>query len=208
MGTPEGILRAKQLSLDKTPGIDLVVSPYLYQASAQLHSPKLMARLFTMFRHPVDRAVSLFYFLQSQPKSDIVDVSMSLEEYANSRLAENNWMTRFLTNKLQGPLTMQDEAVAREVLKTKCLVGLLGYKGESMHRFTRYFGWTVDGAKMEECHGKLLDWNWPAKNKHPDLEESSDVYKILTKQNTFDIRLYKYAQELFHQQANMFKEPV
>eukprot|EP00521_Asterionellopsis_glacialis_P009291 CAMPEP_0195287232 /NCGR_PEP_ID=MMETSP0707-20130614/4378_1 /TAXON_ID=33640 /ORGANISM="Asterionellopsis glacialis, Strain CCMP134" /LENGTH=437 /DNA_ID=CAMNT_0040346965 /DNA_START=100 /DNA_END=1413 /DNA_ORIENTATION=+ len=205
-GNPDGISRAKSLGFATQPNVDLVVSPYLYQASEDLFSSEFHGRLFTMLRHPIDRAVSLFHFLREQPNAGIVDITMTLEEYAQSGSAENNWMTRFLSNKLQGELTHEDESRARKVLRTKCLIGLLKHKGESMYRFERYFGWKVDSVKAEECHGKLLDWKWPNKNKHPDADEDSRAWKYLKEHNTFDLRIYKYAEELFEQQAMLFPE--
>ena len=42
---------------------DVVVSPYLYEAS-DLFTPTSKGRLFSVFRHPNERSLSLFYYLQ------------------------------------------------------------------------------------------------------------------------------------------------
>jgi hypothetical protein len=42
---------------------DVVVSPYLYEAS-NLFTPTSKGRLFSVFRHPNERSLSLFYYLQ------------------------------------------------------------------------------------------------------------------------------------------------
>ena len=75
-------------------------------------------------------------------------------------------MARFLTNRMIGEVTPQDEAIAKEVLRTKVLVGMLSNKTESLRRFRLYFGWdhkVRELAKLGDCEEKLLHWGWPQK---------------------------------------------
>ena len=48
-------------------------------------------------------------------------------------------MTRFLSNALSGELTPEHEAIAKEVLRTKCLIGLLRDKTETLRRLDVFF---------------------------------------------------------------------
>lgn len=115
---------------------------------------------------------------------------------------ENNWMTRFLCNKLGGQLTPDDEAFAKEVLRTKALVGLVKRRNESYHRFKDYFGWKINDAdpKKVECEERFLEWGWNASHYTP-IEKGSEEWNLLKKSNTFDLKLYEYAETLFEVQG-------
>ena len=176
--------------------------------------------LFAMFRHPIDRAVSWFYHKQSGRDSVHYDPSLetrSLPDWINSPSYVTDYMVRTLVGKVgtPAPLTHDDLDAAKEVLRRKCVVGLLEEKGESVKRFERFFGWNADvrrtslflledeetanaaqaarwnDAGDEECRDRLLYWNWVNKNKHPDLEEgsSSVVYNLLESKNRYDIEV-------------------
>jgi len=208
--TPEGIERARALGLASSEITDIVVSTLLHQAST-LFTTANRGRLFAMFRHPVDRAVSLFHFLQDTQwrrrqtfKKELSE--LTIDEYFKSGLAENNWMTRFLTNQLKkGELTRDDVNLAKEILRRKCLVGLLKEKGESFARFERYFGFPVRSDAEKECHEKKLQWAWPLKHRHEEVEEGSALFDLILSHNMFDMELYEYAQTLFQEQAMIFQ---
>lgn len=197
--------------------------------------------LFAMFRHPIDREVSLFHHKQNVKNSIHYDpVSFHVcvcylfsmckhleltvppfcsprytidfgsilitKEWINSPSYVTDYMVRTLVGKIDQsptdsfhipvPLTPNGLDVAKEILRRKCIVGLLEEKGESMKRFEKFFGWRVDvsrdslllfeedektahakhaarwskNVKDEECSDKLLFWNWTNKNKHPTLD--------------------------------------
>ncbi len=42
---------------------DAVVTPFIYESN-ELFTQTAQGRLFCVFRHPIDRAISLFYYLQ------------------------------------------------------------------------------------------------------------------------------------------------
>ena len=200
--SPEGLERAKKLNVATFEGLDLITTPYIFMASDVLFNPLNRGRFIVMFRHPIDRAVSMYYYLRDKTGIKGAQIGDSLELYAKSAMVENNWMTRFLTNKLGGQLTPDDEATAKEVLRTKCLVGLLNRKTESMQRFKTYFGWkTLDNDESRDCEEKQLHWGWTGKNKHDKLEVGSDAWNLLKEQNSFDIRLFEYAEKLFEIQG-------
>jgi hypothetical protein len=163
-----------------------------------------------MFRNPIERAASLFYFIQDtqwkQPDSGNPQfASMTIEQFYEAGYAENNWMTRFLTNELtKGELTEEDLNIAKEVLRQKCLIGLLEVKGETFDRFQKYFGWRPKNGSEEECLAKKLEWAWPMKHRHPPVEKGSNAYELIRAQNMFDLQLYEYATELFKQQEQLF----
>jgi hypothetical protein len=200
--TPTGIEHAAQLQVGNLPNLQLVATPFLYEASEKLFSEYYRARMFTLLRHPVERAASLFYRM-AQDKKGIFS-GMTLEDYANSPFVENNWMTRFLNNGFGGELSLAHVTIATEILRRKCLVGLLKHKTESFRRFEDYFHLTIRDEKVDECHTKMLDWNWPNKNKHTPVREGSEAWRLLMKHNAFDVKLYQYAEEIFEEQESLF----
>lgn len=116
-------------------------------------------------------------------------------------------MTRFLSNTLSGELMPEHEAIAKEVLRTKCLIGLLRDKTETMRRLEIFFHVKANERtqRREECQEKLLYWDWPGKNRHELVVPSSEAWDTLYKQNTFDLRLYEYAEQLFEAQGKLFQ---
>ena len=196
--SPEGLNQAKSLELATFPDLDLVSTPYLYDAADGLFNSVNRGRMLTMFRHPVERAISMFYYWREQPG---YSGEFELEMFAKSPMVENNWMTRFLSNKMAGELSIDDEALAKEILRTKTLVGLLERKHESLRRFRLFFGWDVVN---ENCDEKLLNWGWSGNSNYSPIQEGNEVWSLLMDQNTFDMRLYEYAKMLFEDQASLF----
>ena len=207
--TLKGIQRAQDLNLVPSGLADVVISPLLHDGTT-LFTPTRKGRLFTIFRNPIERAASLFYFIQDtqwkQPNSGNEQfASMTIEQFYEAGFAENNWMTRFLTNELtKGELTEEDLHIAKEVLRQKSLIGLLEEKGETFDRFQKYFGWRPKNGAEEECLAKKLEWAWPMKHRHPPVEKDSNAYILIRAQNLFDLQLYEYATELFKQQEQLF----
>jgi len=204
-----GLERAKSLNIAQSGLVDILVTPYYFQAGA-LFDPQHRGRAFTIMRHPVDRAVSMYYYMNDLALNGDENMKsalngMDLEQYAKSNLVENNWVTRFLTNTLGGALTPEHEALAREILAQKFLIGLLSDRQQSLERFVQYFKWPIKGEKAEDCIDRRMGWNWSNKGHlYPKVKEGSDVWDLLEEANTFDIRLFHYAEELFHMQAVLF----
>jgi hypothetical protein len=208
--TVEGIARARTLGLAASGLAGVVVSTLLHNA-ASLFTEDNQGRMFTIVRHPVERAVSLFHFVQDtqwrQRESYRKDLAeLSIDEYFKSGLSENNWMTRVLINELtKGELTRDDVNLAKEVMRRKCLIGLLKEKGETFARFERYFGWQLKSEEDKDCHEKKLQWAWPLKHRHDEVEESSTMWDIVMAHNDYDMELYDYATVLFQEQASLFQ---
>ena len=202
--TPTGIEHAKKMDLPNLPGLNFVASSFIYEAAESLFSDLHKGRCIAMMRNPVERAASLYAFHVNNPNSALTLPGMSLLDYANSDRVERNWMTRFLSNAKDADLTSEHLAIAMKVIETKCLVGLLKYKGESLSRIETYFGWTMDGDKASECHTKLLDWNWPNKNKHVSIREGSEIWRKLAEVNDLDMKLYKHAERVYKMQGEVF----
>lgn len=204
--TAEGIHRAKKLGLVPSGLADIIVTQHLHPA-ATLFSTEQKGRMFALIRHPIERAVSLFYYLgvaEWEPTYDPNLNYVSIEMWARSERIEHNWMTRFLSNELERDLTPRHLEVAKEVLRKKCLIGLLEKKAESFDRFEKFFGWTYPNKHSKECRDRLLNWGWSNKHSHPLIEPGSSAWDLLSKKNYFDMQLYEYSKQLFSEQARFF----
>ena len=106
----------------------MITTQYLHEGATLFDGEMHRGRCFTMMRHPIERAVSLFHYLgvaKHEPTYDPQLKYISIEMWARSNRVEFNWMTRFLSNELDGDLTQLHLEIAKKILKEKCLVGLL-----------------------------------------------------------------------------------
>jgi len=201
-----GILHAAELDLVPSQMAEIIFSPLLHESSTHLFSPNFKGQMFAMFRHPVDRVISLFYYLRSatwEPTYNSALQNQTLLEYAESELAENNFMVRSLVDKMEGELSMSDLRLAKEILKQKCLVGLLDRWEASINRFDSFFGFQPHGDRHEQalqCRETLRAKGGSNKHQHPIVNRTSAVYAILERENALDLILYEYVQELFQEQ--------
>jgi len=186
---------------------EIIFSPLLYESSTHLFTPDNQGQMFAMFRNPVDRVVSLFHYLRSatwEPTYNPVLQNMTLQEYADSELAESNFIVRALVDKMEGEVTLNDVELAKEILRRKCVVGLLDKWEESMDRFDNYFGFQPHGDRHEEarrCRMQLRESGGSNKHPHPRVNHTSEEYATLERINTLDLILYDYIHELFLEQG-------
>ena len=97
-----GIQRAVDLGLASSGLVDVIVSSYLHD-SAPLFDLKHQGRAFIIFRDPLARSMSM-YWHRIKEVGDL-DKDLSVVDYAQGKGIENNWMCRFLTNRMTGELT-------------------------------------------------------------------------------------------------------
>jgi len=216
--TSQGIQHANELHLVSSGKVDLIKTS-LFTPSLQLFSPSNKRKMFAMFRHPIERHTSEFYYLQSATHEgshrDFL-VNWTLEEWAQSQYIGQNWVTRMLANKQSGPLNDGDLQLAKEILRVKCLIGLTSKIEESIGRIEAYFGWSpkdrqktpsrfISGIECKEQffgqHGTHVN-----RNRHPDVLPDTETWRILESVNTFDLPLYHYAVQLFEEQSVLFRE--
>ena len=165
--------------------------------------------MFTIIRHPIERMVSMFHYLstsaaQHEPSYDPDLAHISIEMWSRSKRAKHNWMTRTLSNTLEGELTPDHLDLAKEILRRKCIIGLFDEKAESWLRLQRFFQWKFHTQKSRDCLDRLLNWGWRNKHLHPTIEEGSLAWNILYEHNELDMLLYQYAHILFEEQGALF----
>ena len=61
--TVAGIQRAKEMGFADSQLADIVVSPFVFETN-DLFTQTAQGRFFSVFRHPIDRAISMFYYIQ------------------------------------------------------------------------------------------------------------------------------------------------
>jgi hypothetical protein len=115
-------------------------------------------------------------------------------------------MTRWLSNQRTGDLSDHHLTLAKEVLRTKFVVGLLPEIEKSMQHFEKYFGWQIiNRPYRKKCVEGLLSHG---ANRHQTSQESRAKdpvgYDALLSQNKLDMELYRYAQQIFQKQSAYF----
>ncbi|EJK70235.1 hypothetical protein THAOC_08421, partial [Thalassiosira oceanica] len=202
--TVPGIQRAAALGLSSSGLADLVVSSY-YHESAGLYDLDHQGRAFIIFRDPVQRATSMYWY-RIEEVGDL-DRSVSIEDYAQGNGIENNWMCRFIANRMTGELTKDDLEEAKEILRTKFLVGFVDDLDESLHRIMKYAGWkykddSTERMKQEDCVKDLAAHGTNANPTEYELpKRGSQAHALISWQTQFDSKLYSYAKELFEKQT-------
>ena len=214
INTLEGLQNARKAGLGRSGVADVILTRFLYNAAELFKDTGHTGRCFTILRHPIDRAVALFYNMKQNGVEAVAN--MTLHEYANSHVAEDNWMTRIITNTMQKQLTLEHLQVAKEVFGRKCLVGFIDKDfEESMKRFTKFFRWETvksvnihhhagdehseeDDIEMKrQCASKLIK-SGVNRHQHAKLDKSSETWNLLKAKNMFDIELYRYAEALYY----------
>jgi len=232
VSTQEGIVEAKNrgflgnnVRTEDHPRIDFVSTAEFQFASMMLFTPDHKARMFALFRNPIERAVSKFFYLQKatwEPTYNEKWAKMTVEEWASHNRGEDNWMLRNLVGK--GPrdqLEDSDLEVAEEILRTKFVIGLMHQMEQSLHRFNYILGIDesdttnqkcmedfsstgsgTDDAKNKETIVKKNNWNSYA---HPQVERGSKAWQSLAKIHSYDVKLFRYIMNLFHDQSRLFR---
>lgn len=210
MYSSNGIEYARENILLSTGLVDAVSSP-LIQPTADLFSSGHRGRVFTMLRHPIERATSYFYYIAKaigdENYSPLFE-NISIEQYASTHedRPEFNYLTKMLSNnvdKTSQQLTLDDLNQAKEILEKKVLIGLLSEKEESIHRFGNFFGWTLDSG-TNFCHHDMIEWEQA--ETHPEITPTDTAWNLLWKKNAYDMDLFSYAQTLFSEQEKLFSK--
>ena len=214
-----GIAHAKEVGLVQSQVAQLIISPLFHDAMTELFSQDDRGVMFAMFRHPIKRVISLFYYLQNSTWEltyNPIFANMTIEEYADSPLIESNFITRSLINKMEGPLSIEEVELAKEVLRRKCIIGLVDEFETSIDMFNNAFGFRPnfsvevdeeDGAdnstkqaRVDGCVESLKSKGGSNTHKHPKLSETSKAYETIERKNSWDLELWDLIVSLYHEQ--------
>ena len=210
MSTEQGVQRAIDLNFVQSGLADLAISARINIASRIFDPPNHHGICFTMMRHPVERAISLFYHLKEASWEDTYHKewqNMTLDEYARSERMETNWITRALNQKLDGrELGYDDFQRAKEFLRRKCIIGLTDDFTNSLKRFERIFHWDDESQySKNNCGDQMIKENEATPSKSITYDKESETWHLLAQHNDFDMELYNYALELYKQQSYLVR---
>lgn len=204
--TPLGLERAAEMGLIPARLVDVVLTPHVRDAG-QLFDVHHKGRLFGMFRDPIERIESLYYFLRMPDQEAAVGLAvneMTLIQFATD--FSENWMVRSLVGAMVGHIDSSHLDIAKRILKTKFLIGLLEEKTESLRRIETYFGWRLPSRVSQTCKNNMYYFEPQSKNVHPAMDRTSEDYDALLAINLYDIQLYQYAKFLFQEQASLISK--
>lgn len=164
-----------------------------------------------LFRHPVKRAIDLFFYRQkmvNDPKNFLgEDATMTLMDYAGSRHHVENYVVRTLVDKIGTNVVPGDVEKAKHILRRKFIVGIAEEKffDVSVVRFEKYFKWWESKGVMtnmttNHCHHDVIKKGGHF-GSHPKFNKDSPEYKKLMSRNWADMELYVWAKGLFKRQA-------
>lgn len=165
--------------------------------SLSTFSQPFEGRLFSMFRDPVPRTVDLYNSYLDNHKD------ISLEDFLR-KMYPSNFLTRTLTNKLSGPVTLAHLEQAKKILKEKMLVGLTSHTRESYDRFANFAGLEAETDEQHACVEKIMkrENNYMMRVELPS--QGSNEFAMLQRANNLDIPLYEYATQLFDEQEPLY----
>lgn len=201
--TPDGRYRARDQGLRDIVPTDVVLLSSNLQETSQVFSGSFQAELWAWFRHPIERQISTYFFLQSLPQDhpsfDPRIQVMSLSDWVRSDLhSPNALLGSLLGHPTSGDWNELDLTIAKNLLRQKARIGLLERKTESVQRFLAGRASSASGSR--ECQERLLDYAWTTKGRYPSIGVKSEAYKLLVQSNRLDMILYEYAQNLFDEQ--------
>jgi hypothetical protein len=194
----EGIERAAMMGFAQAQMAEMVTSSYFLNAARYLFSEERPGRAFVLFRNPVHRAVSMYYYQRSIGS---IDEKVSLEEFARGNGIENNWMTRFLTNAMEGELKKSHLDQAKKILSKKFLVGFLDDPDESIARLLKYMGWKFEDDEtkallQQDCiQRKLVEGSNRNPTEYELPKKGSQAHALISWQTQFDMKLYGKAED-------------
>lgn len=207
-----GIMRARKMGLVQSHTADLIFTMEPAFAVEQLFDTQNKGRVMALFRNPVDRLVSKFYYLQTATwertyKPEWKD--MNIAEWAELPSDDENFMVRKLSNKkFSEPVNEIDLILAKEFLRQRVVVGLMREMEESFRRFNVAMGVDVKDGRNKRCVDEYFgemdkDYGVKNSNKHAKVVEGSPEWRALAQKNHLDMILYEYAEKLFEEQKEI-----
>ena len=201
--TPDAIVVAKGYNVADSGMADVFISQLAVEGST-VFTTYHMGRAFTIMRHPVILAASLFYYRRIatwEPtyRPDFNDIT--LQQYIEMPGYYDNWMVRMLTNAKLGGLNEGHLEIAKAVIKEKFIVGISDHMAETFRQLEIYFGWKEQEAG---CVKSFLSASFN-KNKYELPERGGAVWNSIAEKNKFDMQLYYFSLELFGEQGKKLR---
>ncbi|XIG89340.1 hypothetical protein C1N90_28730 (plasmid) [Priestia aryabhattai] len=146
---------------------------------------------FSMVRHPIDRVISLYYFLSRSPGYARYEElkGMTLEEFVTQNKQANNHQTLFFSGN-----NTFDLALAKKNLENHFpVVGVTDMFNESTFLMTKKFNWEYKDYKKIN-----VTVNRPSLKEIP-----KNILDIIEQNNHLDMELYKYVKDRLIRQLDL-----
>lgn len=209
-----GLMRARNMGLVPSGLADIIITADIAYAVENLYDDSRKGRVLGLFRHPVDRLVSMFHYLQianweRQYRPHWKNIP--LETFAEKVNTDNNHMVKKMAGVgVNGTVTELDLRVAMRTVKRRFIVGLMDRMEESVHRFNVVLKVNELEEENKQCMHHFFHNPLGAKkyhsNSHPAVVEGSPAWNMLAKNNALDMRLYDFIVRLFDEQKNIIEE--
>lgn len=196
LSTPESIAVAKRLKVADRGLADVFISQLSLEGSTVFSKSYHTGRAFTILRHPVKLAASLFYYRRIatwEPTYRPEYNNITLQEYVETNGYYDNWMVRMLSNAKLGGLNDSHLDLAKRILKEKFLIGISDHMDETFRMLQVYYGWVEKRGGCVNFHLHSAPSN---KNKYPSPENGGPIWAMIAEKNKYDMALYYYALEL------------
>lgn len=208
--TPSGILRAEKLGLVPSGLADMIVTTNgLNFAIEHLYDNTHRGRVLALFRHPVDRLISYFYYTQVATWERSYHPQwkdMDIQYWAENLNRDNNQMVKTLAGRGKDDVvTEADLSIAVRTIKLRFIVGLMNEMEESVHRFNVFMGIDESEESIRVCMDQYFGHGVKKENSnsHPKVQEGSTAWQVLARDNAFDIRLYESIVQQFDEQKEI-----
>lgn len=179
-----------QLTSAERQNIRCVYGHFRYGVHRHFHR---RAVYITMVRDPLDRILSMYYFIRSRPQNKLHHQAkqMSFSQFVTSRdprirAALNNHQTRMISGKRHPDLKKAIENIKRDFV----VVGITDMYPESVFMMKQLLGW-----KDADYTRENVTQNRP---KHPRVPDH--IVRIIRQNNALDYRLYRFAKNRLQQQ--------
>ncbi|EJK62837.1 hypothetical protein THAOC_16536 [Thalassiosira oceanica] len=176
----EGIQKARSWGLVESGLVDVIFSPVPVPVIQNLFSDRHQGRGLVVFRNPVERLISKFYYLQVA-----------------------TWEVKGLAGvRLRQTATVEDLENAKIAISERFFVGLTKYYAESIRRFNAVLGIDASTKRARGCRRKYYSKNGEYMNSNPhDIpDEGSAEWNAVAAKNELDLQLYKFVERLFREQ--------
>ena len=206
--THEGMLRAEELGLVPSGKADIIFAMEVSFAGDHLFDAQHKGRMLGLFRHPIQRLVSKFYYLQTATWEKTYRPEwkgMDIYTWATTQNKENNIMVKQLSGlKFRDTATEVDLRRAMRTIEKRFVVGLTDEMKESIRRFNIIMNIDLTPLRNQNCmrryfghvKGSLKTNSHP----HPNLEPGSPAWDALAEANSLDIQLYDHIIRVFYDQ--------
>jgi len=174
------VIPFSELNEDHKRRINAISGHHFYGVHEFFNKPY---RYFTMLRHPVDRVLSLYYYLKENnyPGYEWMK-EMTLEEFIETSPEAQNNQTTLLCGYPINP----DVNTAKERIKSFDMVGITELFNESLYLLKKTFKWhNIQYRKMNITKTRLT------KEAVPEA-----TLRLIEKYNEMDLEVYNYAKKL------------